>query len=133
MLTHVRVIAWLHIALGGFGILAALGFLLLFGGIAGVVGMTDTNPDSRVAVPILGGIGAIIFIVVMVLSIPGVIAGVGLLKLAPWARILTIVLSALNLLNVPIGTAMGIYAIWALTKRETEELFARQPYQAVTS
>src|SRR5512138_2074152 len=120
MLTHVKVIAWLHIVFGGLGILAALGLLLFFGGIAGVVGVTETSPDSRIAVPILGGIGAIIFIVVAVMSVPGIIAGVGLLKLAPWARILAIVISALELLNVPIGTAVGIYGLWALTKRETE-------------
>jgi hypothetical protein len=125
----VKVIAWLHIVLGGLGILAALGILLLLGGIAGFVGMSSTDPDARVAVPILGGIGAIIFVVIVLLSVPGVIAGIGLLKLAPWARILTIVLSALHILNIPIGTAVGIYGLWALTQRETEALFNRTTYQ----
>jgi hypothetical protein len=129
MLTHVKVIAWLHIVLGGLGILAALGMLVLFGGIAGLVGVSDSGSDAKVAIPILGGIGVVLFIVVTAFSIPGIIAGIGLLKLAPWARILTIVFSALNLLNVPIGTAIGIYSIWALTKQETEQLFARPPYQ----
>jgi len=128
MLTHVKVVAWLHIVLSGIGLLAALAMLLLFGGIAGAIGMTETSPDARISVPILGGIGAILFVVIVVFSVPGLIAGVGLLKLAPWARILAIVLSALNLLNVPIGTALGVYGLWALTQRETEALFARRPY-----
>lgn len=131
MLTHVKVIAWLHIVFGGLGLLAAIGLLLLFGGIAGVVGVTETSPDARISVPILSGIGALLFLIISLLSIPGLIAGIGLLKLAPWARILTIVLSALHLLNVPIGTAIGVYGLWVLTKRETEALFTRQPYQPV--
>jgi hypothetical protein len=132
MLTHVKVIAWLHIVLGGLGILAAVGLLLLFGGIAGLVGATDHSQDARIAIPILGGIGAILFIVIALMSIPGIIAGFGLLKFAPWARILTIVLSALHILNIPIGTAIGIYSLWVLTNRETEQLFSRQPYQPAT-
>jgi hypothetical protein len=40
-----------------------------------------------------------------------------------------IVISALDLLSVPIGTVLGIYGIWVLTRTETEALFARQRYQ----
>jgi hypothetical protein len=39
------------------------------------------------------------------------------------------VLSALHILNIPIGTAVGIYGLWALTQRETEALFNRTTYQ----
>ena len=64
---------------------------------------------------------------VVVLSLPGIIAGIGLLKLQPWARILAIVISALDLLNVPIGTALGVYGLWVLLQAETERLFAQRP------
>ena len=127
MLTHVKVVAWLHIILGSLGVLIALLLLAVFGGIAGFVGSVDPSPDARVAVPMLGGLGGILFVVVALLSLPGIIAGLGLLKLAPWGRILGIVISALDLLNVPFGTALGIYGLWVLTQRETEALFARQP------
>jgi hypothetical protein len=100
--------------------------LLIFGGVAGVVGMAGTDPDARIAVPILGGVGGLIFLVIAAISLPGLIAGIGLLQFRPWARILTIVLSAIHLLNVPFGTALGIYGLWALLSREGEALF-RQP------
>ncbi len=48
----------------------------------------------------------------------------GLLKRQSWARILVLVLGILNLLNVPFGTALGIYSIWTLTNKETEKLFS---------
>ena len=132
MQTHVKVLAWLHIVFGGLLILAGVVALLFFGGLAGIVGISDQTPDARIAVPILGGIGGLVFVVMMVLALPGIIAGVGLLKFAPWDRIVTIVLSALHLLSVPIGTAIGIYGLWVLTKRETEALFAPQPYRTAT-
>ena len=35
------------------------------------------------------------------------------------------VLSAIHLINIPFGTALGVYGLWALTNPETEQLFAR--------
>ena len=61
----------------------------------------------------------------MLVSLPGLIAGIGLLKFRPWARILGIVVAILNLINIPIGTVVGIYALWVLFSRETERLFVR--------
>jgi len=129
MATHVKVLAWLHIVLGSLGAFAAVVVLLVFGGIAGIVGSSADLPDARIAVPILGGIGGLLFIVVLLLSIPSIIAGIGLLRFSSWARILTIIISAFDLLNVPFGTALGIYGLWALTKRETEALFSQPQYQ----
>jgi hypothetical protein len=61
----------------------------------------------------------------IVLALPGLIAGWGLLAYKPWARILGLVLSVLNLLNIPVGTALGIYGLWVLFNKDTERLFSR--------
>jgi hypothetical protein len=127
METHVKVVAILHIAWGCLGVLIAVGLLLLFGGIAGIVGLAGHARDgAEVAVPVLGAIGGVIFVVVLALSLPGIVGGIGLLQFAPWARVLMLVISALDLLSVPVGTALGIYGLWTLTKPETEALFARR-------
>lgn len=120
--THVRVLAVLHIVMGGIGIVIGLGCLVLFGGIAGIVGVAG-EPDALVAIPILSLIGGVIFIILLILSLPSIIAGIGLLKYLPWARTLSTVLNAINLLSVPVGTAIGIYGLWVLLSRETEPLF----------
>lgn len=129
MRDHVRILAYLYIFFGALGLLAALVVLFIFGGLAGIVGMANPhNADAwHVAIPILGIIGVAIFVIVLLLSLPSVIAGAGLLKFRPWARILTIVLSALNLPMVPIGTALGIYGLWVLLQQQTERLFAAGP------
>jgi hypothetical protein len=125
MRDHVRILAYLHIVLGSLGVIAALVVLLVFGGIAGIVGAANPHDPGawHIAIPVLGIVGAAICGLVLLLSIPGIITGIGLLKLRPWARILGIVLSALNLLHVPLGTALGIYGLWVLLKPETERLF----------
>ncbi|HUI79681.1 MAG TPA: hypothetical protein VLY24_17265 [Bryobacteraceae bacterium] len=129
MLTHLKIIAVLHIILGAMGIFAAFTVLLLMGGIAGLVGTSDRSPDAVWAIPIIGGIGGIICLVLIVLWLPGLVGGIGLLRLAPWSRVYMIVISALDLLSIPFGTALGIYGIWALTRPESEALLARRSYQ----
>jgi len=58
-----------------------------------------------------------------IISVPGIIGGIGLLHRREWARILVLIISALHLLNIPIGTAVGAYSIWVLVQRETVLLF----------
>ena len=64
------------------------------------------------------------------LSLPGIITGIGLLRLRPWARIAGIVLSILGLMAMPIGTIVGVYGLWVLFSKDTERLFAAQPTSA---
>jgi hypothetical protein len=130
VVTHVKTLGILHIVLGILGVCAGLIVLLVFGGIAGLVGATDTSGDARVAIPILGGIGGFVFLVLLVLSLPGIIAGIGLVEFRPWARIMTIGLSVLELAHIPFGTALGIYGLWVLLTGETEQLFRSSPPSA---
>ena len=131
MASHIRVVAWLHIVFGTLGLCAALVALLFFGGLAGLVGVTDHSSDARAAVPILGIIGGIAFVVIAALSAPGLAAGIGLLRYRSWARILTIIISALHLFNVPFGTALGVYSLWALLCAEGARLFDHPVGQAL--
>lgn len=122
---HVKILAVLNIILGGLGIVVALLVLVLFGGLAGVAG-SDPNPDAQGGAAVLGLIGGLGFAFILIISIPCVIAGFGLLKFRSWAQILTIVLSVLGLLNFPFGTALGIYGLWVLLNKETKPLFHPQ-------
>ncbi len=53
----------------------------------------------------------------------GLAAGWGLLARQPWARMLAIVLGVINLLDIPVGTALGIYTLWALLPSESERQY----------
>ena len=124
---HVTTLAWIHVVLSGLGILGGVFLLLLFLGIGGLAAGAG-GQDALPALPILGALGTFVFIVVSVLSIPGLIAGIGLLNFAPWSRILMLILSVLQLFNFPFGTALAIYGFWVLTNPETVELFDRGGY-----
>jgi hypothetical protein len=123
MLTHVKLLGVVHIVFGALGILLALALLFLFVGLAGLVQSTDRSSDSFVGAGFLGLIGVVVFFALLIFSLPGLIAGIGIVNLRPWGRILGIVISALDLLNVPIGTAVGVYGLWVLLSNQTEALF----------
>jgi len=131
MESHIKIVGILHVILGGMGVLAAVAILFLFGGLAGLVGVADQTGDSAIAIPILGGIGGLISIAILIFSVPGLIGGIGLLSMAPWSRVFMIVISALYLLHIPFGTALGIYGLWVLTRPETEALLSRRAYRPV--
>ena len=124
MKQHVSILGVLYIAFGVLGMVTAVGMLALFGGAAGIVSMvSEQEPDAAVAVPILGVLAVVLFTIIAVLSIPALVVGIGLVKFQSWARIGGLILSALNLLNFPFGTALGFYGLWVLLNKETEAAF----------
>ena len=59
-----------------------------------------------------------------VISILGIVAGVAVMNFQNWARIWLLALGFLALLNLPFGTALGIYTIWVLLPLESNSEFA---------
>ncbi len=116
MQKHVTVLAWLHIVFSVIGVMVAmLLFTAIFGG--GLI-----SGDSE-AIAITAIVGTSLAFMLSIFSVPGLIGGIGLLYMKPWARILVLILGFLELLNFPFGTALGIYTIWILMKDETIKLF----------
>ena len=117
--THVKIVAWLHIVLSALGLLVtALVFLVFVG-----IGLLLAASDETAAMGIFAVIATIVGVFLLLVSVPGLIGGIGLLQRQNWARILVLILSVLQLFNIPFGTAVGIYSLWALTREETMALF----------
>lgn len=121
--THVKVLGALQIAMGTLGLFAALALVLVFGVASSAVGLSD-DPEAAIALPIIGITGMALVAFLVLLSLPGVIIGIGLIQHRPWARIAGIVLSILGLMMVPFGTIVGVYGIWVLFSKETERMFS---------
>ncbi len=113
---HVTIVAALHI---GLSILCVCIGIIVFFVLAG----TGIVSRDEQAMWILTTIGTAVAFFLIIISIPGIIGGIGLLKRKNWARILILVVSVIDLLNVPLGTALGIYSIWILIQDETVEIF----------
>jgi len=117
MAQHVRTLGWCFIIYSGFIMLIAVIVALIVGGAGAISGDRETAY-------ITGAVGIGVAIILMVLSLPGLITGFGLLKFRPWARILAMILAVLHVLSFPFGTALAIYTFWVLLNAETQPLFA---------
>jgi hypothetical protein len=117
MKQHVSFVGALHI---GFGLLGLAGALAIFFGSQFLFELVEHEP---IAQKVLSFVGNSVALILVFFSSLGIIGGAGLFSFRPWARILVMIVSALNCINVPIGTAKGIYSLWVLMQPETIELF----------
>jgi len=117
---HLSLVAALHIGLSIMAVLIGLFVFVLLTGIGFIA-------DDAQAQTVLTLIGSIASFFLIITAIPGLIGGIGLLRRKNWARLLVLVVSAINLLNIPIGTALGIYSIWVLVNEDTNKLLAKKP------
>ena len=83
-------------------------------------------PEVPAFVPHLVQAIGFVFIAIAVL---GFLTGWGLLTRQSWARMAAIVFGAVSLLDVPFGTALGIYTLWVLLPARSEQEY-RQVAQA---
>jgi len=53
-----------------------------------------------------------------------IIVGLPLKRLAPWSRLWALMLGSVDLLLLPYGTALGIYALYVLLREDGKRLFS---------
>jgi hypothetical protein len=133
--THTRVAACLHIVVATLALLV----LLVLAAIVGAFGALGPGVgiDHQVA-DWVGGLGILLIGLFALLPILEIIGAVMLLRGNDTGRIFTIIFSVLSLINIPIGTAVGVYSLWALLREKPQgppaplptplQAGARQPY-----
>lgn len=117
---HVNLIGIFWIVLGA---LTFFGGLITFFILFGISFIPDIGYEAPVILRTIG-VGVAIFL--FILSIPKIIAGIGLMKKKEWGRILALVVAFLSVLSFPLGTALAIYSFVILVKDETIQLFRQQ-------
>lgn len=110
---HVRMLAILWIAMSAFRLLSGFFMLLFFGHMGGMF-----PPDVPLFVH---GILTAVGLAFVASAILGFITAWGLLERQPWARMLAIIFGCVMLMDVPFGTALGIYTLWVLLPAQSEE------------
>lgn len=63
-------------------------------------------------------------------SAVGLFVAWGLFTWKPWGRMLAIVVGIINLINIPLGTALGIYTLWVLLSTESEQQYREATVRA---
>jgi hypothetical protein len=128
---HVNVLGWLVIAHAA--LVGAVGLIVMFGG-QFVHKLVTENPrllenaNPRDVPPpevfaLVPPMTFMIGVLFLLIALPSIIAGVGLLRYRSWGRALTRVLSFLRLLEVPFGTATAIYSFWVLLSQDGKRYF----------
>jgi len=118
---HVPIVGWLNI---GYGVLTVFTALLVLVTLVGIgVAVSEEDPEARTVLII---VGTTVSSFLCLLALPHIIGGIWLLKREPWARIVVLIVGFLSLINIPLGTALGIYTIWVLIQDETAQLFTTE-------
>jgi hypothetical protein len=114
---HTRIAAILHIVTA----VLMLFVVLLLGAAVGAFGALGpsigVDPDIAAWV---GGLGMMLVCVFALIAVAELVGAVMLLRGSDAGRIITIVFSVLDLVVIPVGTAIGIYSLWALLRTPSD-------------
>lgn len=117
---HVRLVGILWMAYSALHVVAGVGAIVVARMLFGGVFHFHNGPPPEVTVwlrPLIELAGWLILAKAAV----GFFAGWGLLQREDWARTVALVVGFVALLNVPIGTALGIYTLWVLLPSRSDD------------
>jgi hypothetical protein len=109
---HHKTIGIMHLIFGGFFTLMSLVMLLFFGFFAAILSAAAASDPNAPPVAFIWAIMGFVFLLYLILSLPGLIAGYAMLKKKPWARIAGIISSVMAGISFPFGTALCVYSLW---------------------
>jgi hypothetical protein len=118
---HVRLVGLLNIVVGAFSGLIAIFQFLFFGGPLTIA----------VYLSIQTLVVTVWLWIMLLLTVPSIVIGVGLLSFRGWARVSGILLAVFQLLNLPLGTLVGLYSLWVLFSDDADMIFNRRYGQYV--
>lgn len=109
---HLRLLGILWIALSAFRLLGGGALLVVAEFLFG---------EHEFLWALLSLVGAF----VLALAAAGLATGWGLWQREPWARPLALAVGAVSLLDIPFGTALGVYTLWVLLPAAAEAEYKR--------
>ncbi len=118
--THQKILGAILIAYSALNVFGAVIILAMFNFITGFI-------DQQDLVPLVIFMTRLVGIALLVVSLPGIIGGAGLLREAEWGKNVSLVVGVIYLIFIPIGTIVGIYCLWFSSQRiikEKEPLYA---------
>ena len=71
---------------------------------------------------ITAGIGTPIALLLIVIAVPGIITGIGLIRDRPWAPTMALVMAVFTFLAIPVGTVISFLTVW-IYREDLERMF----------
>ena len=127
MNSHVAFVGVLFIVWGLLTALVGLSTLML-----GIGAVALLSTAARGGSQVAAGVTAVAFttlaIIAIVWGIAHVLVGIPLRQRKSWARVVALLLGAVDLLLLPYGTALGLYTLWVLLNEKGRALFVVAPH-----
>lgn len=118
---HAHLLGILWIAYSALSLIGGVILMIVSHTIFGPLGLPSMRGGPPMFIrPLLSAIA----VVLICKAAAGIAAGLGLLQRHDWGRILAIVLGAISLINIPFGTAIGIYTLWVLVSPGADKEYA---------
>ena len=121
MSTHVDFVAILFIVWGALTALVGVSTLAL--GVGAVSLATSAASGRHVAAGLTAAVFITLAVIAIIWGVGHVCIGIPLRKRSPRARLLAILAGSIDLLLLPVGTPLGIYALWVLLNERGKALF----------
>ena len=123
MESHKRILGILYIISAVLQVLL-LTFLGVFLTAIFTFAKSGADPDEQRILELVAGVLQYLpAVLIILMSLPSLIAGIGLLNHQRWALVLALILGCFKLFSFPIGTAIGVYTIWVYSEdqRQTKQ------------
>ena len=125
--THLAIVGWLQIVNAAIGIVVG-GFMaaVIVGAGAFAAGLMQGDGavnEGTLVMRFMLTVAAALGGLMIILAVPGLVAGIGLLKRASWSRVMTMVLAAFELVLFPLGTVLAAYTVFVLSQQAAVDAF----------
>src|SRR5262245_17170807 len=118
---HVDFLGVLFIVWGVLTTLIGVSTLAL--GIAAAAMIASRGSGGQFAAGVTVAAFTTLAVMAMIWGVVHVVVGVPLRRRHPWARLVALMLGSVDLLLLPYGTALGVYALWVLLNEKSKALF----------
>lgn len=93
------------------------------GAVAIITSAGRGGASGQVAASVTAAVFTLLAIIAILWGAAHIVVGFPLRRRRPWGRIMALILGSVDLLLLPYGTALGIYALWILLNERGKRLF----------
>jgi hypothetical protein len=122
MKSHVDFLGVLFIVWGLLTVLIGVSTLALGVGAASLI-TSASRGGGQVAAGLTAAAFAALALIAILWGAAHVIVGVPLRRCTPWSRMIALMLGSVDLLLLPYGSALGVYALYVLLNEKSKALF----------
>jgi hypothetical protein len=116
----------LFVVWGLLTVVVGLSTLALGVGAVALIASANRSGGSQVAAGITAAAFTTLAFIAMLWGAVHVVVGLPLRRQVPWSRLIALMLGSVDLLLLPYGTALGVYALYVLLNEKGKALFSHQ-------